>query len=105
MTLLYDVPRRWSLYLKRCEAVLALEAQEAPEANFSFTLDTILLKLGGGCYIGPIIPGTLLDILAGWIPAGNSGGGSGKRSSEKGSGGGVVANAAKVETSRGAMRV
>ena len=46
-----------------------------------------------------------MDILEGWIPAGNSGGGSGKRSSEKGSGGGVVANAAKVETSRGAMRV
>ena len=59
MILLYDVSRRWSLYLKRCVAVSALDALESLGDNIPFTLEPILLELEGGLYIGPILLGDL----------------------------------------------
>ena len=79
-TLLFDVLRRWSQYLNRCVAALASEVEEAPGASVPFSLEPILVELEGGRYIGPILPDTLADLVAGRWPAGGSaakGGGSG----------------------------
>ena len=86
-TLLFDVLRRWSQYLNRCMAALASEVEEAPGANVPFLLEPILVKLEGGCYIGPIIPASLANLSAGRqaadgsVPKRRDGGSSGGSSS------------------------
>ena len=45
MTLIYDVSRRWSLYLNQWVSVLEPEALEAPVSNVPFKLDPILIKI------------------------------------------------------------
>ena len=64
-TLLYDVSRRWSLYLNRCVAELASDEFEAPGANIPFFLKPILVEIEGGHYVGPILIGPLVDLLEG----------------------------------------
>ena len=63
--LLYDVSRRWSLYLNRCVAASASKALEATWAIIPFWLNPILVELESGCYVGPILPEPLVDLLAG----------------------------------------
>ena len=60
---------RWSLYLNRCVAALALEALDAPGAKTLFTLETTLLEMEGRNYIIPIQSRSLSDILAGRRPS------------------------------------
>ena len=97
--LLYDVLRRWSLYLNRCVAVLASEALDTLRANAPFTLDPMLLKLDCGRSVGPILLRPLPDLLVGWSTGGNSGGGN---SGKKGGGGGA-ASIAKVDAYGGSQ--
>ena len=91
--LLYNLSWRWSLYLNRCVAEFGLEDLVG---NISFTLDPILLKMEGGHYIDPIIPGPVSDIFA----VRRSGGGG-----AKGGGSGAAATVEKVGTSRGTARL
>ena len=55
----------WSLYLNWCVAASTLEALETLGGNVYITLEPILLKLGGGRYVRPIILGTLSELL--WV--------------------------------------
>ena len=57
--LIYELPRRWRLYLNRCVNVLASEALEEPGGNTTLTFDPILLELGGRCHVGLIITGPI----------------------------------------------
>ena len=64
--------------------------EEAPGASVPFSLKPITVDMEGGCYIGPILPAALTDLVAGRRPAGGSapkGGGSGGDGSSGGSGG------------------
>ena len=84
-SLLYDVLQRCVLYLNRSVAALELEDLEASGSTFPFTLNPILPELDGGRYIGLILPGTLMDLLAGRRPISTrSGGGGGKGDIRKG---------------------
>ena len=107
-TIIYDVSWRWILYLNRCVDASALEALEAPGVNIPFTLDPILLKLEGGRYVVPVLPGPLSDLIAGRRPGvdsaeGSSSRGNGNDDGRKGGGGGggVAATVTKVEASGG----
>ena len=65
---------------------MASEVEEAPGARVCFSLEPILVELEGGRYIGPILPASLADLVAGRRPSGESapkGGGGGS------SGGGI----------------
>ena len=44
-TLLFDVSWRWSQYLNRCVAALALELVEAPGGKIPFSLKPILVDM------------------------------------------------------------
>ena len=79
-TLLFNVLRLWSQDLNRCVAASALEVEEALGASVPFFLEPILVDLEGGRYIGPILPASLANLVAGRRPAG--------RSAPKGDGGG-----------------
>ena len=70
-TLIYDVSRRWILYLNMCMDVSSLEASgdTAP-----FTLEPILLNPEGGQYVDPILPGDLSDLIVGRRGSGSRGG-------------------------------
>ena len=60
-------------------AVSASEVVEAPGASAPFYLKPILVEMEGGCYMGPILPGTLEDLFA-WrreTDGNGSGGGNG----------------------------
>ena len=87
-TLLYNMSRLWSLYLYSCVSASASEDLEAPGSNTPFTLEPILLELDSGCYVGPILPGILADLLAGRRPGGGDRSGGGGISS--GGSGGIV---------------
>ena len=83
-TLLFDVLRRWSQYLKMCVAASALEAEEAPGVSGPLSLKKNPGRAGGGGrYIVPILPASLVDLIAGRWPAGGiapkGGGGSGHK--------------------------
>ena len=54
-TLLFDVSRRWRLYLNRCVAALASESLDAPGYQVPFSLEPILAELEGDRYVGPIL--------------------------------------------------
>ena len=88
-TLLFNMWRRWSLYLNMCVAALASESLDAPGCQVPFLLEPILVELEGGRYVGPIHPPALGDLVS--RASGRGGGGSGGRSSggDGGSGGGV----------------
>ena len=47
ITLLFDVLRRWSQYLNRHVAALALEVEKALGASVPFSLKPILINLEG----------------------------------------------------------
>ena len=89
-TLLYDVPLRWILYLKRCVAVSASEDLEVLGTTVIFTLYPILLKMEGGSYVGPLIPGNIMNLLSEQRSGGSRGGGGSISSGgiSSGSGGG-----------------
>ena len=72
MILLFDVLWRWSQYLNRCVTASASGVVEAPEASAPFSLESILVDLEGGRYIGPILPASLADLVAGRRTAGGS---------------------------------
>ena len=63
--LLYDVLQRCIQYLNRCVATLASEVVKAPGARVPFSLDPIMVNLQGVYYVGPTLPGPLVDLLAG----------------------------------------
>ena len=65
---------------------------KASGSNVPLTLYPILLKLEGGCYGGPILPGDMMYILAGRSPGVSGGGGNGGV-------GGMVATIEKVSAS------
>ena len=48
MPLLFDMLRRWSLYLNRCVAASALESLDAPGCQVPFLLKPIMADLEGG---------------------------------------------------------
>ena len=48
-------------------AASASEALEATGAIIPFSLNPILVELESGCYVGPILMGPLVDLLAGLI--------------------------------------
>ena len=60
---------------------MASEVLEATGAMFPFTLEAILLELEGGCYVGPILPGVIVYILAFRRTDSNIGAGGGGRGS------------------------
>ena len=62
-TLLFDVLWRWSLYLNRCVAALALESLDTLGCHVLLFLDPILAELEGGRYVVPILPASLADML------------------------------------------
>ena len=100
-TLLFDVLRRWSLYLNRCMAVSASEYLDDPGCQFPFSLEPILVELEGGQYVGPILPVALRDLVSRANDRGGGGGGSGGGSSGSsgGSGGGGGSTATKINSS------
>ena len=83
-TFLFDVSRQWIQYLNRCVVASASEVVEAPGTSVLFSLKQILVELEGGRYIGPILPASLAEIVAGRRPAGGS--------APKSSGGGDSSN-------------
>ena len=85
-TLIYDVLQRWSQYLNRCVAASASKEVEAPGASVPLSLKSILFKLEGGCYIGPILPVSLADLVSGRQSAGRD---AHKIGSVGGGGGGI----------------
>ena len=95
--LLYDVLRRWILYHKTGVDESTSEALEAPVATVLFKLYPILLKIEGGSYVEPILPGALMDLLADKRPFGTKFRG--------GKGGGAEKSAKKDGASRGSVRV
>ena len=50
----------------------ALEVVEAPGGIVPFSLKPILVDMEGGCYMGPILPGPLEDLLVGRQAIGSS---------------------------------
>ena len=70
--------QRWSQYLNMCMPASSSELLEAPGASIPFSFELILVDLEGGRYAGPILPGSLEDLLAGRRAAGGSGSGSGR---------------------------
>ena len=103
-TLLFNVSRRWSLYLNRCVAALTSESLDALGCQVPFLLEPILADLEGGRYIEPILPTALGDLFyranirGGGV--GGSGGSSGGGSSGSG-GGGATAIKRKSSTMGG----
>ena len=82
-------------------AASALEVVKAPGANVPFSLKPIMVNLEVGFYMGPILSGTLVDLLAvrqaegGNVSRGGGGGGGSiggdsKKSKEVATGGGGV---------------
>ena len=95
-TLLFNVSRRWGLYLNRCVAASALESLYAPGCHVSFLIEPILVDLEGGQYVGLILPTALGDLIS---MANGRGGGGG--SGGDGSGGGATATKRKYSSTGG----
>ena len=104
-TLLYNVSRRWSEYLNRCAAAPASKVMKAPGASVSFSLKPILVELEEGRYIGPILPVSLANIVAGRRSAFGGDPKSGGGSSNGGGGGINKKPLPKVDATRGPARV
>ena len=65
MKLLYDVLRRCILYLNRCVAASSAAVVGARRDSVPFSLKPILVNMEGGRYVGPILPGPLMELLTG----------------------------------------
>ena len=103
-TLIFNVLRRWNLYLNRCVAVSASESLDAPGCLAPFSLDPILADLEGGRYLRLILPMALGDLVSrsSGRCSGGGGGGSGSRGSSGGGGdggGGGGATSTKIKYS------
>ena len=83
-TLIYNVLRRWSLYLNRCVAVLVSKALDVPGTSTPFSLELILVDLEGGHYVDLILPGQLAYLLTVRRPVRGSGNGGGGRGGSNG---------------------
>ena len=79
-TLLYNVSRRWLLYLNRCVTASSSEAVGATGSTVPFLVEPILLKLEGGRYMGPLLPATLAELVSGMHGVYGRGGGDGNSS-------------------------
>ena len=90
-TLIFDVLRRWILYLNMCVAALESESLDALGCHVPFSLDPILADLEGERYVVPILPASLADLLH---KTGGRGGGDG-------SGGGATFKEWKASTTGG----
>ena len=111
---LFDMLRRWSLYLNRCVAALVSESLDAPGPNKLFLLEPTLVDIEGGRYIGTILPASLADLVAKTGSRGGSGssgeggnggrGGSGNDGSG-GGGGGTISKKRKASPTGGSARV
>ena len=73
-TLLYDVSRRWSLYLNRCMTTSSSEDVGVPGAIVPFSVEPMLLELESWRYVGTLLPSTLTEMVS---VQHSSGGGSG----------------------------
>ena len=62
-TLLFDLSRRWSLYLNRYVAESASEPLDTSGSHVPFLIETILAELDGGRYVGPILLASLADLV------------------------------------------
>ena len=65
ITLLYDLLRRYRLYLNRCMMASSLELLGVPRKTVHFSLEPVLLYMEGGFYVGPLLIGTLVDLVSG----------------------------------------
>ena len=76
-TLLFELLRQWRQYLNRCVAASAYEVVEALGASAPFSLEPIMVDLEEGCYICPILPASMTDLIrtAGRSAPKSSGGG------------------------------
>ena len=70
-------------------AASASETLEALGANTHFSLEPILVNIEVGQYVGPSLPGTMANLLAGLRPSGGGGGGGGGSSGDGGGSGGT----------------
>ena len=112
-TLLFDLSRRWSLYLNRCVAASASESLDAPGCQVPFSLEPILAELEGGRHVSPILPLALGELVSrpnwrGGGGGGSSGGGGSYGGSSGGNGGddgGDTANKSKSSATGGGARV
>ena len=96
-TFLYDMSRQWSHYLNKCMSASDSEVVEAPGGGVLFYLKPILVDLEEGCYIGPIIPISLVDLVAGRRSVGAGAPRSGDSGSNGvGGGGGIKKFMSKV---------
>ena len=116
MTLLFNISRRWSLYLNRCVAASVSESLDAPRCHVPFLLEPILSDLEGKKYVRPICPTDLRDLVTRSSGRGGDGGDGGSSSSggsgsggdggDSGSGGGgATAEKRKSSTMVGGARV
>ena len=62
-TLLFDLLRRWTLYLNRCVAESASEPFDTSGSHVPFLLETIMADLDGGWCMGPILLLFLTDLV------------------------------------------
>ena len=103
--LLFDVLRRWILYLNRCVAASTLESLDAPGCQVPFSLEPILADLYGGQYLGPIPLMASGDLVSRACGRGGGGGVSGVsgggNSADEGGGGGTLAIKIKSSTTGG----
>ena len=112
-TLLFDVLRRWSLYLNRCVAASASESLDAPGCQVPFSLEPILAELEIGRHVSPILLLALGELVSrpnwrGGGGGGSSGGGGSYGGSSGGNGGGdggATANKSKYSATGGGARV
>ena len=102
-TFLYNVLRLWSLYLNRCVIALSSEDVGAAGSTATFSLEPIFLELEGGCYVGPLLPLNLAELVSGKRGGGNSSGDSGGNGKGgKGCGGSGRGSGRDVGKGRGA---
>ena len=80
---LFGVLQWWSLYLNRCVDALSSESLDAPGPNVPFSIETIMVELEGGRYVGPILTASLADLVS---KTGGRGGGCGGINSSGGGG-------------------
>ena len=101
--MLFDMLRRWSLYLNRCVTMSSLEDVGAPRTTVPFYVETIFLELEVGGYVGPLLTATLKELVSGIHSSDGdvSGGGSGGSSGSGGRIGGRSRGAGRSGTSAG----
>ena len=63
--LLHYMLQRWSQHLNRCVAASASKVMKATGVRVPFSLKPILVELEVSCYIGPILPIFLANLVTG----------------------------------------